>query len=138
MGVAPFTGSLHPDSLGHDPGPADDATLLRHFVQLVHGPVLEPRHVDALADIDRDTRHGGGDRTGPLPFGWTVDVPAEEPSDLCVPADHGGQFFGLPRPAVAADIMITDVERRMMDEQNCRLVPGAVEGMVQPSLPRNS
>ena len=53
-----------------------------------------------------------------------------------LPATGLGELLGLPRAAVTTDIVVVDVEGRMVDQQDRRLVRYACELRVQPCLPR--
>ena len=56
--------------------------------------------------------------------------------DLRVAADDIGERSGLLGPAVAADVVIVNVEWRMVDEQQGQLIRLATQHLLQPGLSR--
>ena len=64
-----------------------------------------------------------------------MDMPAEEPLDLWMAADHRRQFPGVLGAPVSAHIMPSDIERRVVDEKNRRPVGFPGERLLQPGEP---
>ena len=110
LAVQPLVAGLYPSFLAHEPG------LARSPVQQVDRLLARRDLVDALADVDGYAWHHAAERAGPSAFSQAMDMAAEHPLDLTMAANHVGQGRCLIGPAVAADIMVVDVERWMMDE----------------------
>jgi len=86
-------------------------------VQHVNGPLLWVSFVDAFANVDGNARHNTGHRTSPLTFDKPVDVTAQQADHLVVAAHDISESCGLLGSAVTADVVVVDVERRMVNEQ---------------------
>jgi len=69
---------------------AGETALVRKSPQHVNRLFPGLSLVDAFADIDSNTRHDAGQRSGPAAFDRAVDVAAQQPFDLRVATDHIG------------------------------------------------
>lgn len=77
---------------------------------------LGDRFIDTLAQVDGHTGHHANRDTGPFVLDRPVDVTADQRFDLRVALDDRGQRRCLLGPAVAADVVVIDIERWMMNE----------------------
>lgn len=128
---------LHYGSLAFNQhGLAGKLALIRQAVQHVNGPLPRRSLVDAFANVNRDTRHDAGDRAGPIAFDRPMDMTAEQARNLRVAADYFGERHGLFRPTVAIDIVITNVEGRVVDEKQGRFMWLPAKYAVEPRLTR--
>jgi len=73
--------------------------------------------VHTLANVHGDARHDARLRSGPFPGHGPVHVPAKQSGDLRVTLYDGLQRRDLRRPAIATDVMIADVEWRMVNKE---------------------
>jgi hypothetical protein len=106
------------------------------LVQHVDGSPPGLDFIDTFANIHGHTWHYACLRASPLPFDRPVHMSAEQPGHLWVPADNVLQCRSLFRTTVAPDLMITDIERRMVDKQQCRPVGLLGQYTVEPVLSR--
>lgn len=90
--------------------------------------------VDAFANINCNTRHNSGDCARPLALDWPMNMAAEQSRNLRVTVHKIGESRRFFRPAIAADIVITDVEGRMVNEQQRRLVRLFAQNRIEPLL----
>jgi hypothetical protein len=104
-------------------------------VQQVNGLLPGLGLVNAIAKVDGDARHNTGLGAGPLALDRPMNVTAEQACDLRVTADNVGERNGLRGPAVAADIVVADVEGWMVNKQERRPLRLVVERRVEPGLP---
>lgn len=101
---------------GNSPHLAHEAGFVRQAVQQVNGLFRGLGLVDTFAEIDRDARHDAGRPVSPLAFNQPVHMAADQPNDLGMTAYYVGKRRGLLGPSVAADVVIIDIERWMVDE----------------------
>ena len=73
--------------------------------------------VHTIANIDCDARHDARLCSGPVPRYGPVHMPAKQSGHLLVMLHDGPQRRCFFRVAVTADVMITDVERRMVNKE---------------------
>ncbi len=92
----------------------DEAVRARYPVQHVDRASLGL--VYAVANIDRNTRHDPSLCSRPFPGNRPVNVPTEQSGDLSMPRHDVFKGLCFFRMAVAPDVMIADIERRMMNE----------------------
>ena len=65
-------------------------------------------------------------------------MPAKQPHHLRVTRDHCGERGGLFGPSIAANVVVVDVERRMVNEQQGRSLGLRAQDGVEPGLARRA
>ena len=98
------------------PRGADQTMLARQPVQQVYGLTARSPLIDALANVDRDAGHDPGFGPRPGAFHRPVHVAAKQGHDLIVPADNAFECACLVGMPVTADVVVVDIERRMMNK----------------------
>jgi tRNA 2-thiouridine synthesizing protein A len=76
--------------------------------------------INTFTDVHSHAWHNARLCAGPLPLHRPVNMPAKQTNDVRVAAYDVLQCRGLVGPTVATNIMIINIKRRMVDEQQSR------------------